>query len=289
MRNIERVIAPGTPHFVGDGFRVHSFIPGGIQSPQKRMDPFIILDYNSKFNFPASEKARGVGAHPHAGFETVTIAYKGAVAHMDSMGNSGVIREGDVQWMTAGRGILHKEYHEEGFSKTGGEFQMVQLWVNLPARYKQVAPKYQGLENAEINRLVLENGEGEVEVIAGNYKGTEGSASTFSPVNLMNAKLKKGAKIDFSFPNHFNTALIVIEGNVKVNDKENVPADHFVLFQNDGQEFWVEATEDALVLVLSGEPFFEPIVQHGPFVMNSQEEVHQAIRDFNLGGFGYLE
>jgi redox-sensitive bicupin YhaK (pirin superfamily) len=289
MRNVEQVFAPGVPHFVGDGFRVHSFIPNGIPNFQKRMDPFILMDYNAKHTFPPSDTLRGVGAHPHAGFETVTIAYKGAVAHHDSGGNSGVIREGGVQWMTAGRGILHKEYHEEQFSKTGGEFQMVQLWVNLPERFKNVAPKYQGLDRSAISEYTLDEGNGVIEVIAGAYNGTPGAAHTFTPIHLMNARLKKGAKVDFSFPNHFNTALLVVEGKISVNGSESVDTDHFVLFKNDGEEFSVEAEENALVLVMSGEPFFEPIVQHGPFVMNSQAEIHAVIRDFNLGKFGYLE
>ncbi len=286
MRNIERIVAPGTPHFVGDGFRVHNFIPGGQKDFQKRMDPFILMDYNSKYTFPPSKHSRGVGAHPHRGFETVTIAYKGAVAHQDSAGNEGVIREGDVQWMTAGNGILHKEYHAEEFSKTGGEFQMVQLWVNLPARFKGTPPGYQGIVNHDISRYLLENGDGEIEVIAGNYKGTTGTATTFTPVHLMNAKLRENARAGFSFPAHYNTALLVVEGEIEVNNGIVVAADHFVLFQNEGEEFVIRARKEAVVLVLSGEPFNEPIVQQGPFVMNSPEEINQAITDFNMGRYG---
>ena len=286
MRNIERIVAPGTPHFVGDGFRVHNFIPGGQKDFQKRMDPFILMDYNSKYTFPPSKHSRGVGAHPHRGFETVTIAYKGAVAHQDSAGNEGVIREGDVQWMTAGNGILHKEYHAEEFSKTGGEFQMVQLWVNLPARFKGTPPGYQGIVNRDISRYLLENGDGEIEVIAGNYKGTTGTATTFTPVHLMNANLRENARAGFSFPAHYNTALLVVEGEIEVNNGIVVAADHFVLFQNEGEGFVIRARKEAVVLVLSGEPFNEPIVQQGPFVMNSQEEINQAITDFNMGRYG---
>lgn len=289
MRNIEKVFSPSAPHYVGDGFRVHNFIPNGYPSLQKRMDPFVMMDYNARFEFSPSKRLRGVGAHPHSGFETVTIAYQGAVAHHDSAGNSGVIREGDVQWMTAGSGILHKEYHDEEFSKTGGPFQMVQLWVNLPARFKKVAPQYQALVSEKMGRYSLPGNNGVVEVIAGNYEGVEGQGSTFTPVHLFNARLEKGATAPFSFPKHYNTALLVIEGAVKVNDDTEVGKDHFVIFQNDGESFSVTATEDALLLVMSGEPFNEPIVQHGPFVMNSQEEVHAAIRDFNLGKYGYLE
>ncbi|MES2515674.1 MAG: pirin family protein [Bacteroidota bacterium] len=287
LRNIEMVIAPREPHFVGDGFRVHNFIPYKLD--MQRMSPFIMLDYGSKFYFPPSDKPRGVSVHPHRGFETVTIAYKGKVAHNDSSGNSGVIEEGDVQWMTAASGILHKEYHEEQFSKAGGDFQMVQLWVNLPAKDKMSAPKYQGITNQQINKVQLPSNGGEVEVIAGQYKNVKGTASTFTPVNLLNVKLKKGISTDFSFPAHYNTALLVVEGSVKVNATETVPADHFVVFQNNAEEITVEASEDAIVLVLSGEPINEPIAAQGPFVMNTRAEIVQAIEDFNMGKFGYLE
>lgn len=288
-RKIEAVVAPRDPHFVGDGFRVHNFIPSGHGLDMKRMTPFIMLDYNSKFVFPPSKTPKGVGVHPHRGFETVTIAYKGKVAHGDSSGNSGVIEEGDVQWMTAASGILHKEYHEENFSKTGGEFQMVQLWVNLPAKDKMSEPKYQALANAEINKYQLPEKGGVIEVIAGQYKEVKGTAFTFTPVHLLNGKLNKGAKVDFSFPANYNTALLVVEGNIKVNGTEAVPTDHFVLLANDGENFTVEALDNALVLVLSGEPINEPIVSHGPFVMNTKSEIIQAIEDFNIGKFGYLE
>ncbi len=288
-KTIEVVIPPREPHFVGDGFRVHNFIPSAYRLDMQRMSPFIMLDYNSKFYFPPTDTPRGVGVHPHRGFETVTIAYKGKVAHHDSSGGGGVIGEGDVQWMTAASGVLHKEYHEENFSKQGGDFQMVQLWVNLPAKDKMSRPKYQAIENKNINRLYLENKGGEIEVIAGGHKGVKGAASTFTPVNLLNAKLSKGTKTDFSFPANYNTALLVIEGSVRVNETEPVPTDHFVLFENQGENFTVEALENAIVLVLSGEPIREAIAAQGPFVMNTKAEIMQAINDFNLGKFGFLE
>ncbi|MCL4157430.1 UNVERIFIED_CONTAM: hypothetical protein GTU68_001595 [Idotea baltica] len=255
----------------------------------KRMDPFIMMDYNSKFHFTPSDKPRGVGVHPHRGFETVTIAYKGKVAHHDSSGGGGIIGEGDVQWMTAASGVLHKEYHEENFSKEGGEFQMVQLWVNLPAKDKMSKPKYQSISNAKINRYELPDNSGEIEVIAGAYQDVQGAASTFTPVNLQNAKLNKGGKAAFNFPANYTTALLVIEGSIKVNGEENVPIDNFVSFEKEGEEFTIEALEDAIVLVLSGEPINEPIAARGPFVMNTQEEISQTINDFNMGKFGYLE
>lgn len=288
-KKVELVAAPAQPHFVGDGFRVHNFIPSAYHLEMERMNPFIVLDYNSKFYFPASDKPRGVGVHPHKGFETVTIAYKGRIAHHDSSGGGGIIGEGDVQWMTAASGILHKEYHEESWSKAGGDFQMVQLWVNLPAKYKLLNPKYQAITNSQINRFILENGQGEIEVIAGQFKNIKGAASTFSPINLFNAKLNKGAKTEFNSPAKFNTALLVIEGNITVNDSELVKVDHFVLFENKGETFTVLANEESTVLILSGEPINEPIAAHGPFVMNTREEIMQAYDDFNKGKFGYLE
>jgi quercetin 2,3-dioxygenase len=288
-KKIEVVIPPREPHFVGDGFRVHNFIPGAYRLDMKRMDPFIMMDYNSKFYFPPSDKPRGVSVHPHRGFETVTIAYKGKVAHHDSSGGGGVIGEGDVQWMTAASGVLHKEYHEENFSKQGGDFQMVQLWVNLPSKDKMSSPKYQSIANKEIQKVDISQNSGTIEVIAGDYNGVKGTANTFTNVNLLNARLNKGGKASFEFPAHFNTGLLVIEGSVKVNDGEKVPTDHFVLFENQGEHFAIEALENAVVLVLSGEPINEPIAAYGPFVMNTESEIKQAIDDFNKGKFGFLE
>lgn len=288
-RNIELIASPREAHYVGDGFRVHNFIPSMYRLDRERMDPFIMLDYNSPYYFSPTEQPRGVSVHPHRGFETVTIAYKGAVAHHDSAGNSGVIYPGDVQWMTAASGILHKEYHEEEFSRKGGEFQMVQLWVNLPAKDKMSAPKYQALENQSINRYKLPENTGYVEVIAGEYKGIKGSASTFTPVHLHNVKLKSGAGVDYTLPADYNTALLVISGSVKVNKQETALENQLVLLDNDGEDFYFEALEDALVLVLSGQPLNEPIAAHGPFVMNTSEEIAQAFQDYNIGKFGYLE
>ena len=287
-KKVEIVAAPRPPHFVGDGFRVHNFIPSGFRLDMKRMDPFILLDYNSKFHFSGTETPRGVGVHPHRGFETVTIAYKGRVEHGDSAGGGGIIGEGDVQWMTAASGVLHKEFHETEWAKDGGIFQMVQLWVNLPAKDKMSPPKYQAIQNSEMKKVDLgENGF--IELIAGEYQGEKGPATTFSPVHLMNAKLKKGGKTDFSFPANFNTAALVIEGNIVVNGEENAPTDHFVLFENEGENFTIEASEDAVVLIISGEPLKEPIFHHGPFLMNNRNEILQAFDDFNQGKFGFLE
>lgn len=288
-KTVELVASPREPHFVGDGFRVHNFIPSGFRMDMQRMSPFILLDYNSTYTFPPSDKPKGVGVHPHKGFETVTIAYKGKVAHHDSSGGGGIIGEGDVQWMTAAKGVLHKEYHEEEWSKKGGAFQMVQLWVNLPAKDKKTDPKYQAINYQDINRHELPHNAGTIEVIAGDYKGTKGTASTFTPVHMFNAKLKKGGKADFSFPSEYNTALLVIEGTIVVNGIEETPTDHLALMANDGDTFAIEATDDAVVLVLSGEPINEPIAAQGPFVMNTQQELIEAFNDYNMGKFGYLE
>ncbi len=288
-RTIEKIIPPPPVHWVGDGFRVHNFIPGMGSLTMERMSPFIMLDYNSKHYFEPSEVPRGVGVHPHRGFETVSIAYKGKVAHHDSFGNSGVIGEGDVQWMTASSGLLHKEYHEKGFSEQGGLFHMVQLWVNLPAKVKMSPPKYQAITNNETGKYQLPDGAGVIEIIAGNYHDVKGPAFTFTPVTLMNAKLEAGGKAAFSFPAGYNTCALVIEGSIIVNGTEKAGSDHFVLFRNDGDDFTIDASEKSIVLIMSGEPIDEPIAAHGPFVMNTQTEIMQAYADLNRGRFGFLE
>ena len=288
-KTIEKILPPAPVHWVGDGFRVHNFIPGVHPMDMARMSPFILLDYNSKYYFAPSDKPKGVGVHPHRGFETVSIAYKGKVAHHDSFGNSGVIGEGDVQWMTASSGLLHKEYHEKEFSKKGGDFHMVQLWVNLPAKDKMSPPKYQPITNDEMGKYILPDNGGVIEVISGQYGDVKGPAFTFTPVSLMNARLNKGGKGSFSFPSDYNTGLLVVEGVINVNGTETAETDHFVLFRNDGEEFTIEATENAIVLVLSGEPIREPIAAHGPFVMNTRDEIMKAYEDMNKGKFGYLE
>lgn len=282
------IVPPPLPHMVGNGFRVHNFFPNSSTIDKKRMSPFFLLDYNSKIEFTPSEEPRGVSVHPHRGFETVTIAYHGKVAHHDSAGNSGIIGEGDVQWMTAASGLLHKEYHEKEFSRKGGLFQMVQLWVNLPAKYKMTKPKYQEITRNMIAKYVLPGGQGVVEIIAGDYKGLKGPASTFTPMHVYNLRFPKGAKVELDLPANFNTGILVIEGSAKVND-DLAPTDHFVLFKNEGEHIAIEALEESILLVLSGEPIDEPIVQYGPFLMNSWKELEEAIDDVNAGKFGVLE
>ena len=285
-KQVEIVLAPKQPHFVGDGFRVHNFIPSGYGLTMERMDPFIMLDYASRYHFPPTGKPKGVGVHPHRGFETVTIAYKGSVAHHDSAGGGGEIKEGDVQWMTAASGVLHKEYHAESFCATGGDFQMVQLWVNLPAKDKMSTPKYQAIENSNIPKIKVDGGI--VEVIAGSYQAHQGAATTFTPVNMLNAKLTSGGSATFSFPANHNTCILVIEGEVILNDTEDVPLDHLALFKNEGESFTIKATQNSIVLILSGEPINEPIAAHGPFVMNTREQIMEAFQDYELGKFGEL-
>src|ERR1043165_7945218 len=213
QKTIEAVMSPPPPHMVGDGFRVHSFFPGDAIN-KKRMSPFFLMDYGSKIEFTPTDNPRGVGVHPHSGFETVTIAYHGRVAHHDSAGHSGIIGEGDVQWMTAGSGLLHKEYHEKEFSKAGGLFQMVQLWVNLPSKYKKTKPKYQEITQKMMGRFDFPNENGFVEIIAGEYNGIKGPAFTFTPMHVFNTRLRKGGTASFDFPGNYNTGFLVAEGSV---------------------------------------------------------------------------
>ena len=285
-KQIERIVPKAArPGMVGDGFRVFNFIPAAVE--QRRISPFLMLDFNAEYDFGPSNKIRGVDVHPHKGFETVTIAYKGSVAHHDSTGNSGVINPGDVQWMTAGAGILHKEYHEEAFSKKGGPFEMVQLWVNLPKKYKSTPAHYQAITADQMGKINLPGNAGEVNVIAGALNEVKGPANTYSPVNLFDIKLKKDGELSFSVSDEHNTALLVVNGSVEVNGEK--AAEHsFVLFKNDGEEIALKAEKDSVVLVLSGEPINEPIASYGPFVMNTQAEIYEAIEDFQAGKFGVL-
>lgn len=275
---------------VGDGFRVHNFFPGGYDMDPARMSPFYLLDYNDKMTWSPRREPRGVGVHPHRGFETVTIVYHGNVQHHDSRGNAGTIGPGDIQWMTAGAGILHKEYHEKQFSLQGGLFQVVQLWVNLPAKDKMTAPNYQTILNPSIPRYLLPNGSGEVEVIAGTFKGVKGVASTFTPIEMYNVRLQPKTTLEFDLREDYNTGILVIDGPVEVNDTAKAPEDHFVLFANQGERIVLTSGEKpATLLVLSGKPIDEPTVGYGPFLMNTKQEILQAYADLNAGRFGHLD
>jgi len=286
IKKLERIIPPPPPHMVGDGFRVHNFFPSsGIQNKQ-RMSPFFMLDYASPYNFPPSNIQRGVDVHPHRGFETVTIAYQGKVAHHDSAGNHGVIGEGDVQWMTAASGVLHKEYHEKNFSQQGGIFQMVQLWVNLPAQYKMSSPRYQEIKKEKMGQFQFDGGL--LEIIAGAYKDIKGPAHTFTPLHVYNLHLDDTSELILDLPEGYNTGMLAIKGAVTIQEQE-VAADHFALFQNTGTQVAIKATSNSTLLILSGKPLEEPIVAYGPFLMNSWEEIEQAVEDFNNGKFGILD
>lgn len=287
FRNIEEILSPSSPHMVGDGFKVVNYLPGE-NSFGKRMDPFFLMDFNPEFNFTPTVAPRGVGVHPHRGFETITIAYKGSVAHNDSAGNSGVINPGDVQWMTAGSGILHKEYHEKEFAQRGGLFEMAQIWVNLPKKFKMSSPKYQGILRGQKGKFELENGAGNVFVIAGEYNGAKGAASTFSPVEMYDIRLEKNGGLELNLPSGFNTGLLVVEGEATLNENEIARQHQYIQFKNEKGSIKIKANKKSVLLLLSGEPINEPIVAYGPFVMNTTEEIHQAIDDFNSGKFGNL-
>lgn len=285
-KNIAQILPPPQTHMVGDGFRVQNFFPSGYRIT-KEISPFYLMDYNAPWELPPSDKQRGVGVHPHRGFETVTIAFQGSVAHHDSAGNSGVIGPGDVQWMTAGSGVLHKEYHEENFTKKGGIFHMVQLWVNLPAKHKMTTPKYQGITFEQQGKLTLPNDSGKASVIAGELNGIKGPADTFTPINMFTIALNTNKEFSFDIPANHNTGILVLSGNCMINEVSARNND-FVLFKHDGTNIHLQSTEETQLLVLSGEPIDEPIAQYGPFLMNTQAELQQAMEDFNNGKFGQL-
>ena len=287
-KTIDFVTYPQETHMVGDGFRVHNFIPQMPGMSRREMDPFLLLDYNATMTVQPGEP-RGVGAHPHRGFSTVTFAYQGSVAHRDSRGNHGVIGTGDVQWMTAAGGVLHEELYEKQFAARGGKFQMVQLWVNLPAAHKMDAPSYQAITQSDMGRWELPDGAGVIEVVSGQYQGVTGPAHSQTPVLMLNARLNNGGKAAFAFPEHYTTALLVLHGAVEVNGVE-VPQDNLLKFKREGEEFEMMATQpETVVLVFSGEPLNEPLDGFGPFVMNTHAEVQQAFRDFGNGLFGELD
>ena len=286
-RTIDGVLSGAPKHWVGDGFHVSNYFPSATDS-QKRMSPFFLLDCQMPKHYAPTSRRRGVGAHPHRGIETVTTAYEGSIAHHDSAGNGGVIRPGEVQWMTAGGGILHNEYHEESFAKTGGVMHMIQVWVNLPRRYKLTAPKYQPLTDGNIAEVAVPGRKGMVRVISGAYEDVKGPAQTFTPVEMLDLRLKPEAEVRLTVPRDFNAAMLVLQGKVSVNSSPAVHTGKCVLFNNDGDEVVVTTREDSIAMFLSGAPLEEPLVHHGPFVMNSVDEINQAIEDFNTGKFGEL-
>jgi hypothetical protein len=276
-----------SPHMVGDGFRVYNYFPNGNRLVEE-VSPFLMLDYGAPHHFPPTTKQRGVGSHPHRGFETVTIAYEGSVAHRDSRGNAGIIGPGDVQWMRAASGVLHEEFHEKKFAAKGGIFHMIQLWVNLPRSKKMSEPKYQTLLSADMGKYIVDEKGSVVNVIAGEFNGIRGPAETASPVHLYDVRLQAGAEVSISLPSDFNTSLLVTKGKVNVNNEMMAEHKDFIHFKNEGEQLSIHAEEESWILVLSGEPIQEPVVSYGPFVMNTKEEIAQAIEDFHSGKFGEL-
>jgi quercetin 2,3-dioxygenase len=251
------------------------------------VSPFVLMDYGPPRQFaPLAQGKRGVGWHPHRGFETVTLAWEGAVAHRDNAGNAGVIGPGDAQWMTAGAGLFHEEYHEEKFTREGGRMHMMQLWVNLSRKDKQASPAYQAITAGQVPNVTLDRG-GKVRVLAGEFAGARGPAKTFTPITMLDATLAAGERLAVPLPSSYNALAVVAEGSVQVHDVV-ARAGELVLFENDGEGLALVAAEPAHVLVLAGEPIAEPIVQYGPFVMNTVEEIEQAIVDVNRGRFGPL-
>lgn len=273
-------------HWVGDGFPVRSlFTYDGLG---QHLSPFLLLDYAGPAEFSPAVRPRGVGEHPHRGFETVTIVYKGEVAHRDSVGNGGLIGPGDVQWMTAAGGILHEEFHSPAYTRSGGPFEMVQLWVNLPKKHKMSAPRYQTLLDASIPRIEIAEGAGSVRVIAGEFAGRQGPAATFSPLNVWDLRLKGGHCATLRVPEGHNTALAMLSGEISANGSRKVGAAELVVLSAAGDQVTIEAASDAAFLLLSGEPLLEPVVGYGPFVMTSRQEIETAIDDFNRGKFGRM-
>ena len=286
MKKITSVQSNPNRHWVGDGFPVRSLFSYHTHGVQT--SPFLLLDHAGPMQFDPAAKPRGVGEHPHRGFETVTIVYAGEVEHRDSTGAGGTIGPGDVQWMTAASGILHEEFHSHEFTKTGGTLEMVQLWVNLPAKHKMAKPGYQTLLDADIPSVDLPDGAGRVRVIAGEFDGHKGPARTFTPIDVWDVRLNANRKVEWKVAEGRTLALIVLHGTVQVNGNQLAREGELVCFERDGSEISIEANNDATLLLLSGEPIDEPIAGYGPFVMNTEAEIHQAIADFNSGKFGRM-
>jgi len=284
MKDMLGIYSAPRPHWVGDGFPVRSLF--SYDSHREHLSPFLLLDYAGPAQFAPAKAPRGVGEHPHRGFETVTIVYQGEVAHRDSTGAGGSIGPGDVQWMTAASGILHEEFHSPAFTRSGGTLEMVQLWVNLPAKDKMSAPGYQTLLNQNIPSVDLPDEAGRVRVIAGELAGHRGPARTFTTMDVWDVRLNQGKAAQFSVAEGRTLALIVLRGSVLVNGTQSARQAQMVLFNRTGTEISIEASTDVTLLLLSGEPIDEPVVGYGPFVMNTQAQIAQAIDDFNSGRFG---
>jgi len=287
MKNIIGIYTSPRTHWVGDGFPVRTLF--SYDNLAKHISPFLLLDHAAPAEFTLTTERRGVGQHPHRGFETVTIVYKGELEHRDSTGSGGTIGPGDVQWMTAGSGILHEEFHSEGFARSGGTLEMVQLWVNLPAKDKMADAGYQTILDGDIPNIPLKDQAGSLRLIAGEFDGHTGPARTFTPIDVWDLRLNGGKLLTLDLHEGRNTALVVLRGTVQVNGLESVREGQLALFDRKGDQLTLEASQDAAVLLLGGEPIDEPIVGHGPFVMNTEQEIHQAFADFQSGRFGRMD
>lgn len=286
MKELLDVYRAPPVHWVGDGFPVRSLL--SHERHGKHINPFILLDYAGPADFAPAATPRGVGEHPHRGFETVTIVYQGEVEHRDSTGAGGHIGPGDVQWMTAASGILHEEFHSRQFTRQGGTLEMVQLWVNLPAADKMATPGYQPIRNDDIPTVALAEGAGAVRVIAGAFDGQPGPARTHTPMAVWDVRLREGGRARFDFADGWSAAVVVLHGTIRLNDQQSAGEAQVAVFKREGDGVVLGAESDATVLLLAGEPIDEPVVAHGPFVMNTSEEIQQAVADFRNGRFGQL-
>jgi redox-sensitive bicupin YhaK (pirin superfamily) len=286
MKKIRSIHKAGEPHWVGDGFPVRTVFHYGDLG--KELTPFLLLDHAGPAQFEPAKAPRGVDWHPHRGFETVTVVYDGEVDHGDTAGNKGSIGPGDVQWMTAGSGLLHKEFHGPALTSRGGRFEVLQLWVNLPAKLKMTAPQYQGLVAADFATVSLDDEAGSVRVIAGDFEGTKGPARTFTPIKLFDLRLRAGKSLRLRLGEGWSAGLFVVDGKITVNGSETADREELVVLERAGDEILVEAVTDAKLFVMSGEPIDEPIAGYGPFVMNTQQEIRQAMVDLQTGRMGRI-
>lgn len=284
MKNVLAIHNAPPAHWVGNGFPVRSLFSYATRNLP--LSPFLLLDYAGPAQFRAGEPKRGVGEHPHRGFETVTIVYSGEVEHRDSSGGGGVIGPGDVQWMTAGGGIVHEEFHSEAFRQSGGELEMVQLWVDLPAKDKLTPARYQAILDAEIPQIELPEQAGKLRLIAGAFDDQAGAAQTFSPMDVWDVRLNAGKRVELPAADGRSLIVINLQGTIQVNDSEILRDAQMAVLETQGEGFVLEANSDAKILVLGGEPLDQPVVGYGPFVMTSEDEIRQAINDFNSGQFG---
>ncbi len=286
IKKIKYTYRSDTKHWVGDGFHVYNLL-----RPSEKLNiyisPFILIDYAPPKEFPKTNRPKGVGEHPHRGIETVTFAYQGEVEHKDSSGGGGIIKPGDVQWMTAGKGIVHEEFHSKEFSKTGGTFEMVQLWINLPKKYKMTEPKYQGIKKETIPKIKL-NKNSVIRIVAGDYEGTKGPSSTFTPINIYDISSTKKENLSLNLKENTNTILLILKGTLKLEEKE-YREQSVLIFEKNGKSLEFATSSNFKALLLNGEPIDEPIVAYGPFVMNSKQEIIEAINDFNSGKMGNLK